>query len=48
MTASVQFKSLHKMQIWLKTLILIGKLSKMASNSELYFDVNFGAGLYGI
>ena len=61
MTASVQIKSLRKMQIWLKTLILQSKSSKKASNSGrlsrewnkfqepyLYFDVNFGAGLYGI
>ena len=34
LTGSVQFKSLRKMQIWLKTLILMGKSSKMAPNSE--------------
>ena len=34
MTAYVQFKLLRKIQIWLKTLILLGKSSKMAPNSE--------------
>ena len=60
MTVSVQFKSLGKMQIWLKTkfngLIVqngnefgtIVARMKQIPGTVLYFEANFGAGLYGI